>query len=588
MTVQTVWGHLVLLGLSIVMLGLSYPRPGMWILGFVALVPWGYVCVRSEKWWRLCWTSFVMFCAFWLIRVDWVVPVTVAGYIALSVIQAAYVALGSVLLWMVARKTRMLMVVALPLIWVAMEFLRCHYPAGGFGWFALGYIVGSYKVGQGPGVLAQFANMFGVWGVSFLLAMTSGLIVDLMTQKVLHMKRNGAKTVRKTVRGALVIWLIAYGSAITHGLISIGQYEQMIEGGDGEALSGVAVGVVQTNVTMKNTEPRDYESQAEDWHQLKDLTRMVSRESVDGERVQLVVWPETMVPGKGLNEEAKEFFRQYLMSFQPDELSYEIGTLARDYAVNIFAGGQFGADWEERKYGANVYPYANHKANVAYLYYADGMQSPLQYHKMKLVPVGEYWPWIGNWPEVKAWVIDKISPWGDYTLQAGPRPVVFDVPVLYSTETEQGVVDNAVNVRVVTPICYEDVVPRQVRSMVYDGGKKRADLIVNLTNSGWYSGKSMRPQHLQIATFRSIENGVPTARSVNTGESGFINALGQVTKLVTRNGQNQYQAGVAAEFVRFDERTTLYGRIGDMGAWVVVGLVSLMTIICLLGREKKI
>ncbi|QDU33208.1 Apolipoprotein N-acyltransferase [Poriferisphaera corsica] len=581
MTVQTVWGHGVLLGLSAVLLGLAFPRPGMWLLGYVALVPWGYACVRSEKLWRLCWTSFVVFMLFWLVRVGWVIPVTAAGYVVLSGIMAGYVAIGSVLLWLIARRTRLLMVVAVPVVWVGMEFLRSHYPAGGFGWFTLGYAVGSYQEGQGAGIVAQIANVFGVWGVSFVVAMTSGLIVDLMTQKMLHMRRTGAKTVRKTVRGAVVIWVLVYGCVMVHGLVSVGRYDRMIEEA-GDRVRGVTVGVVQTDDVLSNTSFRDQDELWRDWGELVEWTREVGMQEVDGERVQIVVWPESVAPTWGLNAETRAFLAPYGGIISPTDIHEQIGRLAREYGLNVFVGAQSQSEWGLRTVQRKTFPVAEVKSNSTYLYYADGVQSPTRYSKMILVPVGEYWPWIENWPGLKNWIIEKFSPWGDYTLDAGERVVVFEVPVL--GRDVEGMREVEV-VKAVTPICYEDVVPWQVRRMVYEGGKKRADLIVNLTNSGWYSGMSMRLQHMQIAAMRSVENGVPTARSVNTGVSGFVDAVGRVVKVVKdEEGEVQYVGGSAAEFVRFDERVTVYGRIGDVGAWVLVGVLLVVTVMCVFGR----
>jgi apolipoprotein N-acyltransferase len=61
------------------------------------------------------------------------------------------------------------------------------------------------------------------------------------------------------------------------------------------------------------------------------------------------------------------------------------------------------------------------------------------------------------------------------------------------------------------------------------GSTKRADFIVNLTNDGWFL-VPQQAQHFQIARFRSIENRVPTARSVNTGISAAIDSCGRVDK----------------------------------------------------------
>ena len=95
-------------------------------------------------------------------------------------------------------------------------------------------------------------------------------------------------------------------------------------------------------------------------------------------------------------------------------------------------------------------------------------------------------------------------------------------------------------------------------------GRKRADFIVNITNDGWFKYNEM-PQHLQAAVFRSIENRVPTARSVNTGISGFIDSVGRITGTIPAE-----TTGTSAATVFLDDRITLYTRFGDIFAYICV------------------
>jgi apolipoprotein N-acyltransferase len=128
------------------------------------------------------------------------------------------------------------------------------------------------------------------------------------------------------------------------------------------------------------------------------------------------------------------------------------------------------------------------------------------------------------------------------------------------------------SVRVVTPICFEDAVSPLVRRMIYDErGHKRADVIVNLTNDGWFAGRHQRYQHLQIAVLRSIENRVPTARSVNTGVSGFIDSAGRIGPLVRVDGRAVLVDGFAVQGVMADSRHTLFGRVGSIPVFILLG-----------------
>ena len=163
-------------------------------------------------------------------------------------------------------------------------------------------------------------------------------------------------------------------------------------------------------------------------------------------------------------------------------------------------------------------------------------------------------------------LLNVFNPYGaaDYTVMSGEDLTVFTLDKW----------------RFVAPICFEDVdsalVARMFRpdaGQAGGGGGKRADVIVNLTNDGWFAFNQM-PQHLQIAVFRSIENRAPTARAVNTGISGFIDSVGRTFDLIPAN-----QAGARTARLDIDGRLTFYTRFGDLfaGACVLVsaGLLAI-------------
>jgi apolipoprotein N-acyltransferase len=118
--------------------------------------------------------------------------------------------------------------------------------------------------------------------------------------------------------------------------------------------------------------------------------------------------------------------------------------------------------------------------------------------------------------------------------------------------------------RFVTPICFEDIDGRLVSAMFRptknSPGVKRADVIINISNDGWFKG-NMRRQHFQNAIFRSIENRVPTARADNTGISGFIDSVGRVDwgSLMIENTSGERIATLG-----LDSRLTFYTRFGDV------------------------
>jgi apolipoprotein N-acyltransferase len=84
------------------------------------------------------------------------------------------------------------------------------------------------------------------------------------------------------------------------------------------------------------------------------------------------------------------------------------------------------------------------------------------------------------------------------------------------------------------------------------------------------------PQHLQCAVFRSIENRVPTARSVNTGISGYIDSSGRPFELIGVG-----EKGARTALLSLDGRYTLYTRFGDVFALTCAGGTAVMTLAAL-------
>ena len=88
-------------------------------------------------------------------------------------------------------------------------------------------------------------------------------------------------------------------------------------------------------------------------------------------------------------------------------------------------------------------------------------------------------------------------------------------------------------------------------------------LLLNVTNDGWYGNTAGPYQHFAIARVRAVEEGIPLVRAANTGISGIIDAYGRIE---TRLGLGQRgfidgdlpQAPGANLFSRYGE-TVLYG-----------------------------
>ena len=123
-------------------------------------------------------------------------------------------------------------------------------------------------------------------------------------------------------------------------------------------------------------------------------------------------------------------------------------------------------------------------------------------------------------------------------------------------------------ISVIPTVCFEDTVARKMRKFVKGGGQ----LIVNITNDGWFKNSEAAAQHFANAKFRSIEFRRPTVRSANTGVSAVINSHGTVLDRKTRersillddSGSHLSRGWLYATVqVPLEGPLTLYARFGD-------------------------
>lgn len=541
--------HVGPLAVTAVLLALAFPKPGWGWLAHLALVPATVLAVGSGGGWRLAWTSYLIALAWWLVRISWLSMVTVGGYMALS----AYLALYSPAAWLAVHRLRrsyprLPLTLTLPMVWVSLELVRSHFPAGGFGWFSLAHSQAPFSPDHTASRLIQIADVLGEAGVSFLVAMTNGLIADVLTAD-----RGGSSRSLfgnpKLIRAGL-LWGVCLGGAWVYGWYRIAQAERVFQ-------DSLRVAVVQTNVPQDNKNHPTTRQMLDDWARMLDLTRQAAARSP---RPQLIVWPETMVP-TGLNQEALE---HYLANQSGLEFFHQqIEELARSLNCHILVGAHAYIGWQSITTPDDPRPFEvpAKRFNSVFLYNPASGIDPDRYDKIHRVPFGEYIPWVEYSPWLKQQFIRYLSPYEvDYTVQPGQNWTRF----AFSWPSDSGNTQNPPrSLRFATPICFEDTIPYVTRKMIYnDGARKEADVLVNLTNDGWYPGTHQGYQHLQIAVLRCVENRVPMARSVNTGPSGFIDSAGRIGPVVEVDQRQQQVEGFVAHTVQTDPRSTLHGRVG--------------------------
>ncbi len=244
---------------------------------------------------------------------------------------------------------------------------------------------------------------------------------------------------------------------------------------------------------------------------LEDRLAALSRAS----SAPLIVWPEAPGP------------------FYPDRPAF------RAYVAEIARSAH--ADF---LFGAVAYTPGGAPLNSAFLFNSDG-EFVERYDKMQLVPFGEYIPPAFGW-------VNRITQEaGDFV--PGTRAVTLPV---------DGHTIGAF-------ICYESAFPDLVRQFTNQG----AQVLMNLSNDGYFGDSAAREQHLSLVRMRAAENRRWILRSTNNGITAMIDPAGRITDRLP-----EYEETAADMRFGYRNDVTAYVNFGDWFAWMclVAGLAAVL------------
>jgi apolipoprotein N-acyltransferase len=155
-----------------------------------------------------------------------------------------------------------------------------------------------------------------------------------------------------------------------------------------------------------------------------------------------------------------------------------------------------------------------------------------RYSKIHLVPFGEYVPFAS----VFSFASGLTQAVGNFTRGTSRAP-------LQAGERKLGIF-----------ICYESIFPDEVRQLVAQG----AQVLLNISNDGWYGDSGAWAQHLNQARMRAVENNRWLLRDTNTGFTASIDPYGRVVAHLNR----KTRAALAAPYALING-TTFYSEHGD-------------------------
>ncbi len=268
----------------------------------------------------------------------------------------------------------------------------------------------------------------------------------------------------------------------------------------------VKIAAVQPNIPQHEKWNRTLED--ENMRKLGQLTDVAAAFAPD-----LLLWPEAATPrGMFADQESYNFVVEQA---EKGKFALLIGSVDADQVT--------GEDF-----------------NVAAMVTEEGARHEV-YRKMHLVPFGEYLPLRKSFP-LFAMIAGDLVP-SDFT--TGKEYTVFQL--------------KEPAVRVSALICFEDTVGNLTRRFVLNG----ADLLVNITNDGWFAETEAAEQHLANAIFRAVETRRALVRCGNTGVTCGVDSLGRVNRWIEPFQEGATSTAVA---VRTGGPMTFYARHGDLAA----------------------
>ncbi|MCF6312057.1 MAG: apolipoprotein N-acyltransferase [Verrucomicrobiales bacterium] len=482
---------------------------------------------RSRAW-RGWWIGYSSGLTFFLINLSWLAEVSGVGAVALPAYLAVYFGFFGAFAATIGRWNFAVVESAQANKWQktfapSWDVLRIAFLNGAM-WCGMEWLRGVAFTGlpwNGLGValhenlyLIQIADIIGVTGISFVMMFCSCVALATSYRLIQEFGNRGLRPhLDFTVAVAMVMGIFLYGlnriNQITH---------------DPSETKDIRALLVQLNVPIDQVwDNAALTANLDDYYDL--TTAYVETADFD-----LVVWPETALPGRFFYPWVQQFLNKvlakgdfYLMAgleeeVQPNEL-YNVATLMRGSTKNY-----------------------------------------QMYRKTHLVPFGEYLPLRNTFPPFE-WVAGHLIP-GDF--QAGKS---FEPLDLDDGEWQ-----------IIPLICFEDTIGSLARKFVRPGVPQ---VIVNVTNDGWFWESSESAQHLANARFRCIELRRPMIRAANTGVSCFIDEIGSLydrnskqsfeRKIVDDASGSSFITGTLPGTVRMKKNSTLtiYARYGD---WFSISL----------------
>ncbi|MCH2181674.1 MAG: apolipoprotein N-acyltransferase [Mariniblastus sp.] len=511
---------------SSLLLWLSFPPVGWWPLAWIALVPMMWLVATptiGTRPYRLIWLAGLLYWlgTFYFIPIPhWALWI---GWLVVSLYLSLYLPLFVLLSRALVHRLQWPTLLAGPLVWVGIEWLRSNVITG------MAMVCLSHTQYRQP-ILIQVSDLFGGYTLTFLMAMFSAALLTCFSGK----RVGNARSLTSGLAIAVLILLLVVG----YGYLRLQHSFHSDNPDRREAKVALIQGSIDTEFPTSQAEQMAYQEKRD--REYYQLSRQAAGQWPE---MDLMIWPESSFPIPDILDSA-------LQGGNPSGLLAYRGQTSQVWSA-VTAGS---ARPFEMLVGTTAY--GNDEIyNAAILLNSSG-EVASRYFKNHRVMFGEYVPLSDWFPFLQDW-----SPIGR-GLTAGTDPSSFQVN----------------DIRFSPNICFESTVPhlirRQVNQLASEG--KEPDVMVNITNDGWFFGTSCLDLHLACNVFRAVEMRKTNLVCANTGLSAEIDPHGKILQQGPRQATETLRAVVQPA-----DTHSLYRSVGDLpviflglGA-MIVGLLAI-------------
>ncbi|TWU20271.1 Apolipoprotein N-acyltransferase [Novipirellula galeiformis] len=537
---------------SMVMLWLSQPPLGLWLVAWVALLPglglvWQTSPLKKRDFAAIWFASTL----FWLISLQGIRHAHPAMYVCLLAL-AGYLGVYFPLFIVLCRRSarwNVPLCVSAPVAWVGLEWVR-NYMLTGISAVMLGHTLAEVPT------LIQIADLFGSYGVSFMIVTVNVAIYSVLARFVFRKpQRSKAHEERVAIEEREARWgpvSCVVAIACVGGGVLYGQWRL------GEPLSDE----LATFALLQRDEQVEYQQDVE--RELRIFQNYASQAVQALQRsdqaIDAVVWPESMFTG-GLPwmvvEPDAVVPEQYpgppetfvAMVEQNQGYFLERANELLEHCKNVNPGQRkphLVVGCGVARYGSTPHAYSG------MVHISPAAKVPAWYGKNHLVMFGEYVPILPSLPGVRSLIPAGLG------VTPGDGPSVFTV--------------NDTNV--VPLVCIETAVERVALNHIANlrDNAVRADVMVTVTNDGWFDDSSILDHHRRCAQLVAVGTRRSVLSSANNGPTAWIDSCGRLVDALPA-GTN----GAIIATPRRDPRTSLYVRMGDLPA-KLLGLACLIVL----------